>query len=191
LANNLLSLGLEAPFRQAIKELGLDLELLIEQETEPGLGNGGLGRLAACFLDSMATLGIPSTGYGIRYEYGIFDQKIQDGWQVEYTDHWLRNGNPWNCAGRGLPLRWLSWPDRTMDRCRRPLPRSLDPQTVVKGIPYDTPIVGYRSGLANILRLWRSEARESFYFERFNSGDYGGAVAEKVFAEKYHQSSLS
>jgi starch phosphorylase len=184
LANNLLSLGLEAPFRQAIKELGLDLELLIEQETEPGLGNGGLGRLAACFLDSMATLGIPSTGYGIRYEYGIFDQKIQDGWQVEYTDHWLRNGNPWElrrtrlAAEVGFHGRTEQWTDAEGRYRVRWIP-----QTVVKGIPYDTPIVGYRSGLANILRLWRSEARESFYFERFNSGDYGGAVAEKVFAE--------
>src|ERR1700675_4576816 len=88
LADNLLNLGLDPPFRQAIKDLGLDIESLIEQEAEPGLGNGGLGRLAACYLDSLATLGIPSIGYGIRYEYGIFDQKIQDGWQVEYTDHW-------------------------------------------------------------------------------------------------------
>jgi starch phosphorylase len=184
LANNLLCLGLAAPFRQAIKELGSDLDLLIEQEAEPGLGNGGLGRLAACFLDSLATLGIPSTGYGIRYEYGIFDQKIQDGWQVEYTDHWLRNGNPWElrrtrlAAEVGFHGRTEQWTD-----AEGRLRVRWIPQTVVKGIPYDTPIVGYRSGLANILRLWRSEARESFYFERFNSGDYDGAVAEKVFAE--------
>src|SRR5208337_1123039 len=184
LANNLLSLGLEAPFRQAIKELGLDLDTLIDQEAEPGLGNGGLGRLAACFLDSMATLGVPSTGYGIRYEYGIFDQKIQDGWQVEYTDHWLRNGNPWELRRTQLATE-VGFHGRTehwTDAEGRLRVRWI-PQTVVKGIPYDTPIVGYRSGLANILRLWRSEARESFYFERFNSGDYGGAVAEKVFAE--------
>jgi starch phosphorylase len=94
LANNLLNLGLAAPFRQAIRELDLDLDLLIEQEAEPGLGDGGWGRLAACFLDSMVTLSIPSIGYGIRHEYGIFDQKIHDGWQVAYTDRWLRNGNP-------------------------------------------------------------------------------------------------
>src|SRR5271163_40979 len=95
LANNLLNMGLDAPFRQAMTELGLDVGHVIEQESEPGLGNGGLGRLAACYLDSMATLGVPAIGYGIRYEFGIFQQAIQDGWQVELTDYWLRNGNPW------------------------------------------------------------------------------------------------
>jgi len=184
LAANLLNLGLDAPFRQAIKDLGLDMESLIEQEAEPGLGNGGLGRLAACYLDSLATLGIPSIGYGIRYEYGIFDQRIHDGWQVEYTDHWLRDGNPWElrrtrlAAEVGFHGRTEQWTDGEGRFRVRWIPRTL-----VKGVPYDTPIVGYHSGLANILRLWRSEARESFYFDRFNNGDYGGAVAEKVFAE--------
>jgi len=184
LANNLLNLGLDAPFRQAVKELGLDMNSLIDQEAEPGLGNGGLGRLAACFLDSMATMGVPAIGYGIRYEYGIFDQKIQDGWQVEYTDHWLRNGNPWElrrtrlAAEVGFHGRTEHWTDAGGRFRVRWIP-----QTVVKGVPYDTPIIGYRSGMANILRLWRSEARESFYFERFNGGDYAGAVSEKVFAE--------
>ena len=184
LANNLLNLGLDAPFRQAVRELGLDMNALIDQEAEPGLGNGGLGRLAACFLDSMATMGVPAIGYGIRYEYGIFDQKIQDGWQVEYTDHWLRNGNPWElrrtrlAAEVGFHGRTEHWTDSDGRFRVRWIP-----QTVVKGVPYDTPIIGYRSGMANILRLWRSEARESFYFERFNGGDYAGAVSEKVFAE--------
>src|SRR5271170_439756 len=95
LANNLLNLGLEEPIRQACNELGLDLDKIGEQESEPGLGNGGLGRLAACYLDSMATLGVPAIGYGIRYEFGIFHQVIRDGWQVELTDYWLCNGNPW------------------------------------------------------------------------------------------------
>jgi len=184
LANNLLNLGLEAPFRQATMDLGLDLDLLIEQEAEPGLGNGGLGRLAACFLDSMATMGIPSIGYGIRYEYGIFDQKIHDGWQVEYTDHWLSYGNPWElrrarfAAEVGFHGRTEHWTDGEGRYRVRWIP-----QTTVKGVPYNTPIVGYRSGAAYILRLWRSEACESFYFERFNSGDYEGAVADKVSAE--------
>jgi starch phosphorylase len=184
LMNNLLNLGLEAPFRQATKELGLDFEFLLEQEAEPGLGNGGLGRLAACYLDSMATLGIPSIGYGIRYEYGIFDQKIQDGWQVEFTDHWLRNGNPWELRRMQLATE-VGFHGRTeqySDDQGRFRVRWI-PQIVVKGVPYDTPIAGYGSGIANILRLWRSAARESFYFERFNQGDYSGAVAEKVFAE--------
>jgi len=184
LANNLLNLGLEAPFRQATRELGLDLDLLIEQEAEPGLGNGGLGRLAACFLDSMATMGIPSIGYGIRYEYGIFDQKIRDGWQVEYTDHWLSHGNPWELrrARFAVEVGFHGRTEHWTDAEGRYRVRWI-PQTTVKGVPYNTPIVGYRSDAAYILRLWRSEACESFYFERFNSGDYEGAVAEKVFAE--------
>jgi starch phosphorylase len=184
LAKNLLNLGLDTPFRQATRELGLDMDLLIEQEVEPGLGNGGLGRLAACFLESMATMGIPSIGYGIRYEYGIFDQKIRDGWQVEFTDHWLRNGNPWElrrprfAVDVGFHGRTEHWTDAEGRYRVRWIP-----QTTVRGVPYNTPIVGYRSGAAYILRLWRSEACESFYFQRFNSGDYEGAVAEKVFAE--------
>ena len=95
LVNNLINLGIEKPVRDAIRELGLSFEALVGQEEEPGLGNGGLGRLAACYLDSMATLEIPSIGYGIRYEFGIFSQSLVDGWQVEQTDKWLRNGNPW------------------------------------------------------------------------------------------------
>jgi glycogen phosphorylase len=184
LANNLLSLGLDAPFRQAVRELHLDMDMLIEQEAEPGLGNGGLGRLAACFLDSMATMSIPSIGYGIRYEYGIFDQKIHDGWQVEFTDHWLRNGNPWELrrTRHGVEVGFYGRTEHSTDAEGHFRVRWI-PQTIVKGIPYDTPIVGYRSGVANILRLWRSEARESFYFDRFNDGDYAGAVAEKMFAE--------
>src|SRR5208283_4473841 len=184
LATNLLNLGLESQFRQATKDLGLDLDQLIEQEAEPGLGNGGLGRLAACFLDSLATMGIPSIGYGIRYEYGIFEQKIQDGWQVEYTDHWLRNGNPWELrrAEFAVQVGFHGRTENWVDHDGRYHVRWL-PQIQVKGVPYNTSTVGYRSGAAYILRLWRSEATESFYFARFNTGDYAGAVADKVFAE--------
>ncbi len=184
LACNLLNIGLEDQFRQATKELGLDLDLLIEQEPEPGLGNGGLGRLAACYLDSMATMSIPSIGYGIRYEYGIFDQKIEDGWQVEYTDHWLKNGDTWELRRAefstqvGYHGRTESWTDADGRYRVRWIP-----QVMVKGVPYNTAVVGYHSNAAYILRLWRSEATESFYFERFNSGDYAGAVSDKVFAE--------
>ncbi len=184
LANNILNLGLQDAIRQATRELDLDLDLLIQQESEPGLGNGGLGRLAACYLDSLATLGIPAIGYGIRYEFGMFHQEIHDGWQVELTDHWLRYGNPWEIrrpqAGVeiGLGGRTQSWTDSFGIYKVQWIP-----ETIVKGIPYDTPILGYRSGIANTLRLWRSEATESFYFGRFNSGDYQGAVVAKVFAE--------
>ncbi|HEY4960315.1 MAG TPA: glycogen/starch/alpha-glucan phosphorylase, partial [Terriglobales bacterium] len=184
LANNILNLGLTGPFRQAIEELGLDFDRIIEQESEPGLGNGGLGRLAACYLDSLATLGVPAIGYGIRYQFGMFHQQIRDGWQVEMTDYWLRYGNPWEIrrpqasVDVGFGGHTEPYTDAKGNYRVRWMPRS-----VVKGIPYDTPIVGYRSGVVNDLRLWKSEATESFYFERFNSGDYQGAVAEKNFAE--------
>jgi starch phosphorylase len=184
LANNLLNLQLERQIREAVTELGRDLDRLMEQESEPGLGNGGLGRLAACYLDSMATLGVPALGYGIRYEFGIFRQRIDDGWQVELTDHWLRYGNPWEIRRPHLAVevgfggRTEAWTDSHRKYNVRWIPASI-----VKGVPYDTPILGYRSGIANTLRLWRSEATESFYFDRFNSGDYQGAVASKVFAE--------
>ena len=184
LANNILNLGLDVPFRQAIKELGLDIDRIIASESEPGLGNGGLGRLAACYLDSLATLSVPAIGYGIRYQFGMFHQQIRDGWQIEMTDYWLRYGNPWEIRRsqasvevgfRGHTESWTD--DQGKYRVR------WVPQTVVKGVPYDTPIVGYRSGEVNDLRLWKSEATESFYFDRFNSGDYQGAVSAKVFAE--------
>jgi glycogen phosphorylase len=184
LANNLLNLGLQDAIRQATTELDLDLDHLITLEREPGLGNGGLGRLAACYLDSMATVGVPSMGYGIRYEFGMFHQQIHDGWQVELTDYWLRFGNPWEIRRSqtdvevGFGGHTQSWTDTFGEYKVQWIP-----ETVVKGIPYDTPILGYRSGIANTLRLWRSEATESFYFERFNSGDYQGAVGAKVFAE--------
>ena len=184
LANNLLNLQLEIPVRQAVAELDRDLDLIMEHEPEPGLGNGGLGRLAACYLDSMATLGVPAVGYGIRYEFGIFEQQIRDGGQVELTDHWLLHGNPWEirrpneALDVGFGGRTEGWSDSTGRYRVRWLPAS-----VVKGIPYDTPVLGYRSGIANTLRLWRSESTESFYFDRFNSGDYQGAVAGKTFAE--------
>jgi glycogen phosphorylase len=184
LANNLLNLGIQDAVRQAISELDLDLDHIIKQETEPGLGNGGLGRLAACYLDSLATLGVPAMGYGIRYEFGMFHQEIHDGWQVELTDYWLRYGNPWEIRRPqadvevGFGGHTQSWTD-TFGEYKV----QWTPETVVKGIPYDTPILGYRSGIANTLRLWKSEATESFYFDRFNSGDYQGAVGAKVFAE--------
>jgi starch phosphorylase len=184
LANNLLNLHLEGPVRQAVAELGRDLDRILEEEREPGLGNGGLGRLAACYLDSMATLGVPAIGYGIRYEFGIFQQEIENGWQVELTDYWLRYGNPWEirrpheAVNVGFGGHTTAWKDAAGKYSVRWIPDS-----VVEGVPYDTPILGYRSGIANDLRLWKSESTESFYFDRFNSGDYQGAVAGKVFAE--------
>ena len=184
LGNNLINLGIFDRVKEGITELGLNFDELLAEEAEPGLGNGGLGRLAACFIDSLATLEVPSLGYGIRYEFGIFRQEIVDGWQVEKTDKWLSYGNPWELmrpewtvdvyfggtidhytdANHNLRVRWL-------------------PERIVNGVPYDTPILGYLSNTANTLRLWKAEAPESFDFAIFNSGDYYGAVNQKVTSE--------
>jgi starch phosphorylase len=184
LGNALINLGIYEQVREAVALLGLDFDRLLDQEQEPGLGNGGLGRLAACFLDSLATLEIPAIGYGIRYEFGIFDQEIRDGWQVETTDKWLRLGNPWeiprpeitytvNLGGHTetycddqdrFRVRWVPW-------------------HVVKGVAHDTAIPAYCLPSMSLLRLWKSEAAESFDFDRFNVGDYYGAVEEKVASE--------
>jgi starch phosphorylase len=184
LGNNLINLGIYDQVNQAMQELGLDLAELMEQEEEPGLGNGGLGRLAACYLDSMATLQIPTLGYGIRYEYGIFDQDIRDGWQVERTDKWLHNGNPWEIPRPewAVEVKLGGHTEHYVDEHGRHRVRWV-PFKVVKGVPYDTPILGYRVNTANTLRLWSSEAPESFDFEAFNSGDYLGAVQEKMDSE--------
>ena len=165
-------------------ELGLDLDELLEQEEEPGLGNGGLGRLAACYLDSLASLEVPAIGYGIRYEFGIFDQAIQDGWQVEITDKWLRFGNPWEIARPELAydVKFGGHTEPCTDEQGRYRVRWV-PETVVKGVAYDTPILGYRVGTCNQLRLWKAEAVESFDFAAFNHGDYYRAVEDKMLSE--------
>jgi starch phosphorylase len=184
LGNNLINLGIHETARQAMAELGLDLDQLLRQEDEPGLGNGGLGRLAACFIDSLATLQVPCMGYGIRYEYGIFQQEIVDGWQVERTDKWLRFGNPWELVRPewAAEVKFGGHTERYTDELGRGRVRWV-PARVVNGVPYDTPILGYRVNTANTLRLWRAEAPESFDFSVFNRGDYWGAVNQKVTSE--------
>ncbi|HWY73545.1 MAG TPA: glycogen/starch/alpha-glucan phosphorylase [Burkholderiaceae bacterium] len=184
LGNNLINLGIEEPVRQAIRGLGLSFEELLGQEEEPGLGNGGLGRLAACYLDSMATLQIPSIGYGIRYEFGIFSQRLVDGWQAEQTDKWLRKGNPWEIPRPewAVQVKLGGHTERHTDGQGRTHVRWVPGRTVV-GTPYDTPILGYRNNTANTLRLWRAEAPESFDLSVFNRGDYYGAVQQKVVSE--------
>jgi starch phosphorylase len=184
LGNNLINLGLYEVAQKAMEELGFDLNELLEQEEEPGLGNGGLGRLAACFMDSLATLEIPALGYGIRYEFGIFDQEIRDGWQVEVTDKWLHLGNPWEIPRPEISFE-VKLGGRTEvyhDGSGRYRVRWL-PNRVIKGVAYDTPLVGYRTNTANLLRLWKTEAIESFDFQAFNVGDYYGAVDEKIMSE--------
>ena len=184
LGNNLVNLGIRETTRVAMKELGLDLDLMLAQEEEPGLGNGGLGRLAACYLDSLATLQLPSLGYGIRYEFGIFHQELRDGRQVELTDKWLRYGNPWEIARPEWTVEVkLGGHTKTyVDDQGRPRVRCL-PDKVVMGVPYDTPVLGYRCNTANTLRLWRAEAPESFDFAAFNAGDYYRAVERKLVSE--------
>lgn len=184
LANNLFSLGICDVTRQAMADLGLDLDAMLACEEEPGLGNGGLGRLAACYLDSFATLGYPAIGYGIRYEFGIFDQEIRDGWQVERTDKWLRFGNPWEIAHPELSqvVKLGGHTETYHDETGRPRVRWI-PDRVVVGVPHDMPMLGYGVDTCALLRLWRAEAAQSFDFADFNRGDYYGAVEEKVFSE--------
>jgi len=184
LANNMINLGIYKEVSQAVSELGLDLKQLIAQEEEPGLGNGGLGRLAACYMDSLSTLGIPALGYGIRYEFGIFDQIIRDGWQVETTDKWLRKGNPWEIV-RPEFAYYVNLGGHTEYYANKKGRQSVKwvPARVIKGVACDTPISGYKGTTVNLLRLWKSEAVESFDFESFNVGDYYAAVNEKVISE--------
>ncbi len=184
LANKLNKLDILEPTRQAISELGIDLQQLVETEPEPGLGNGGLGRLAACYMDSLATLSVPAIGYGIRYEFGMFQQVIEDGWQVERTDKWLQLGNPWEIPSTDsqMDVKFGGHTEAYSDRQGRYRVRWV-PDYVVRGLPYDTPILGFRNNMANRLRLWTAQATESFDFTRFNVGDYFGAVDRKVESE--------
>lgn len=184
LGNNLLNLGLYGKFEEALGELGLKLDDLIEQEEEPGLGNGGLGRLAACFLDSLATLDIPAFGYGIRYEFGLFNQQIKDGWQVEITDKWLKFGNPWEIAQIEL-TQSVKYGGHTRAYFDHSGKYSVEwiPEYIVVAVPYDTTVLGYGTNTSAVLRLWKAEASESFDFQRFNDGDYYGAVNNKVTSE--------
>ncbi len=184
LGNNLINLGIFEQMKEAVTNLGLNLRDLLEQEEEPGLGNGGLGRLAACYLDSLATQEVLAIGYGIRYEFGIFDQEVRNGWQVEITDKWLRLGNPWEILRSEItfPVGFGGYTEAYSDDQGRYRVRWV-PEHVVRGIAYDTPVVGYRVNTTNVLRLWKAEAVESFDFKAFNVGDYYGAVEEKVASE--------
>jgi len=184
LANNLINLGIYEEVREAFESAGGDWKALLDHEPEPGLGNGGLGRLAACFLDSLATLQIPSIGYGIRYEFGIFRQSIQDGKQIETTDKWLYLGNPWECHRPEIffDVKLGGHTEHVRDQEGRLGVRWV-PNRVVRGVAYDTPVLGYKVNTCNTLRLWKAEAAESFDFQAFNLGDYYGAVDEKVYSE--------
>ncbi|MBV9669472.1 MAG: glycogen/starch/alpha-glucan phosphorylase [Acidobacteriales bacterium] len=181
LRNNVSNLLLSPLVEYATKEMSLDWSELLEEEPDAGLGNGGLGRLAACFLDSMATMGLPATGYGLRYEYGMFKQSIVNGWQKENPDNWIRNGDPWEVARPtecvevklACTIKLVGGKFQVMRG---------QPSTLI-GIPYDRPIVGYGGKTVNTLRLWAAAAPEFFDFEEFASGDFVGALGETLEAE--------
>jgi starch phosphorylase len=184
LNNALLNLGLDETIEPAMRKLGLDLEELIDVEHDAGLGNGGLGRLAACFLDSCATLQLPVTGYGIRYEYGMFRQRIEDCHQAEEPDHWLRDGNPWELE-RPEHVRRVQYHGRTetyVGADGRRHSHWVDSHDVF-AVPYDTPIPGFKNDTVNVLRLWSAAATDEFDLGEFNAGSYPESVAKKNAAE--------
>lgn len=184
LGANLLNLGIEGTARATLEGIGVGYDEVLACEEEPGLGNGGLGRLAACYLDSLATLERPAIGYGIRYEFGIFDQEIRDGWQVEKTDNWLVNGNPWEIPKPDVNYRvnWGGYVEHYTDDAGNDRARWI-PGRVVKGVAYDTPIQGYGVNTCNVLTLWSARAVESFALDAFNTGDYYKAVEDEVNSE--------
>uniref|UniRef100_A0A914XVM5 Alpha-1,4 glucan phosphorylase n=1 Tax=Panagrolaimus superbus TaxID=310955 RepID=A0A914XVM5_9BILA len=180
LTNTMLCLAMQATVDEALYQLGLNIEELDELEEDAGLGNGGLGRLAACFLDSMATLGIPACGYGLRYEYGIFKQSIRDGWQCEEPDDWLRFGNPWEKARPEymLPVNFYG----RVEKDENGRSKWVDTH-VVFAMPYDTPVPGFRNNVVNTLRLWSAKAENHFHLKFFNDGDYVQAVMDRNLSE--------
>ncbi|MDI6605680.1 MAG: glycogen/starch/alpha-glucan phosphorylase [Candidatus Omnitrophota bacterium] len=184
LGTNILNLGVWEQVKEAMERLGFDIEELRECEIDAGLGNGGLGRLAACFLDSMATLGIAAHGYGIRYDYGIFNQKIINGNQVESPDNWLSKGNPWEFARPECTVKvhFYGRSDVYKDEKGKTRVRWVDTEDVL-AMPYDVPVAGYKTNIVNTLELWSARSTEEFDLKYFNKGDYEGAVYNKVFSE--------
>ncbi|MDD2762223.1 MAG: glycogen/starch/alpha-glucan family phosphorylase, partial [Methylomonas sp.] len=184
LSNAMLNLGVDDEVTQALYDMGLEMEELLESEPDAGLGNGGLGRLAACFIDSCATLQLPVTGYGLRYEYGMFTQEIVNGEQVEKPDHWLRNGNVWEIERPEYMTRvkFGGHTETHSDEYGRKRTSWVNTQDVL-AMPYDIPVPGYKNGTVNTLRLWKAIATEEFNLQEFNAGDYAEAVAEKNTAE--------
>jgi len=181
--NTLTNLGMEAPYREALMDIGYQLENLYDHEVDPALGNGGLGRLAACFLDSLATLEIPAWGYGIRYDYGIFKQVIKDGYQCEIPDFWLSGGNPWEIERPEVtyPIRFYGYSEQyDDDGVTRAEWKGGE---IVLAKAYDTPIPGYNTFNCNNLRLWKSIPAKEFDFDQFNQGKYDDAVDAKQRAE--------
>lgn len=185
LTNAVLNLDLAPTVTKALADYGCDLESLAEAEHDAGLGNGGLGRLAACFLDSCASLALPVIGYGIRYEYGMFNQKIENGYQLEHPDNWLRDGNPWEtlAAEQSRRIKFFGHVETYQDKAGKLQRQWVDTEDVL-AVPYDMPIPGYQNDIVNTLRLWKSEATDEFDLNEFNAGSYTEAVARKNLAEQ-------
>jgi starch phosphorylase len=184
LGNHLLNLNLREPVEQALHDFAVELEEIRDTEPDAGLGNGGLGRLAACFLDSCATLRLPVTGYGLRYEYGMFHQHIDNGYQIEDPDHWMRDGHPWEVERPEYTqtVRFGGRTEHFVDGRGRPHARWVDTEDVL-AVPYDVPVSGYRNHIVNTLRLWSASATDAFNLREFNAGDYADSVASKNQAE--------
>ena len=185
LSNAVINLDLEESIRNALVRYGCELEEVMQEEHDAGLGNGGLGRLAACFLDSCASLELPVTGYGIRYEYGMFHQKINNGYQLEAPDSWLRDGNPWEIESpeNTCTVKFFGYSEQYKDHSGQLRTRWVGTRDVL-AVPYDMPVPGYRNDTVNTLRLWKSEATDEFDLDEFNAGSYSEAVAEKNKAEQ-------
>jgi starch phosphorylase len=184
LGNHLLNIDMREPVEEALKDFAITLEEVREAEPDAGLGNGGLGRLAACFLDSCATLALPVTGYGLRYEYGMFHQHIDNGYQIEDPDHWMRDGHPWEVE-RPEYTQLVKFGGRTehfIDHGGRPHTRWVETEDVL-AVPYDVPVSGYRNHVVNTLRLWSASATDAFNLKEFNAGDYADSVASQNQAE--------
>ena len=187
MTNNIINLGIEKQVKDALSSLGYDFEELADAEPDAGLGNGGLGRLAACFLDSLATLELPAYGYGIRYNYGIFKQQIRNGWQAELPDNWLENGNPWEIKRPSIVYPVYFGGEVKVIRENGKDIYKWVPAEQVNGMAYDTPIIGYGGKTINTLRLWSAMSPAEFSFQEFNSGDYTEAVRNKINAENISQ----
>ena len=183
LENNLRNTGLYEPAQHALAQLGQDLDAIVNREPDMGLGNGGLGRLAACFLDSLSTLDLPAVGYGIHYEFGLFRQEFVNGKQVEQPDVWTRNGNPWKIVRPEYSVTVNLYGRVTQHFDDRGNPHSVweDTKPII-GLPWDIPIIGYQSQTVNFLRLWESRASDEFNLQIFNEGSYIEAIHQKAHA---------
>lgn len=182
--NNIINLDVEGAVRSTAEKLGMQWSEIVDMERDAGLGNGGLGRLAACFLDSMATLQLPGYGYGIRYDYGIFRQEVRGGWQVEQPDNWLRYMYPWEIERSNIrvPVQFGGHVVMNTDATGRVQPQWIGSETVI-GVPYDYPVVGYRNGTVNTLRLWSARAVEDFDLQFFNNGEYVRSYEKRISSE--------